>query len=160
MTSFSTEYFDFYTYDPNNPKHIEAKESLENDPIVNNYLKSIDLNLNMNISDYIFDNTYLVAVNDTIVGYLAMFDYGKIEELHYAVIDKYRGLRIAKDETIGEAIVKDASEALFDRYKGLKYIRLFIESSNIRSAKVASKVGFKLCERYKDANEYRKYKTR
>ena len=138
MTSFRTDNYEFMTFNPKRIEHVKAKCFLVTNPEVRKYLNdTIDKNLNPKNN-----NAYLVSRDDRIVGYLGVFDLRDYLELHYAVVGSYRGYKFSLTETTGCQILKEASENLFERYKSIEFIKLDIETSNIRSKKAALAAGY------------------
>ena len=126
------------TFNPKRIEHVKAKCFLVTNPEVRKYLNdTIDKNLNSKNN-----NAYLVSRDDRIVGYLGVFDLRDYLELHYAVVGSYRGYKFSLTETTGCQILKEASENLFERYKSIEFIKLDIETSNIRSKKAALAAGY------------------
>ena len=138
MSSFNTPNYEFMTFNPKRIEHVKAKYFLITNPEVRKYLNdTIDKNLNPKNN-----NAYLVSRDDRIVGYLGVFDLRDYLELHYAVVGSYRGYKFSLTETTGCQILKEASENLFERYKSIEFIKLDIETSNIRSKKAALAAGY------------------
>lgn len=138
MFSFNTSNYEFMTFNPKRIEHVKAKCFLVTNPEVREYLSdTIDKNLNPKNN-----NAYLVSRDDKVVGYLGVFDLRNYLELHYAVINSYRGYKFSLTETTGCQILKEASENLFERYKSIEFIKLDIETSNIRSKKAALAAGY------------------
>ena len=138
MFSFNTPNYEFMTFNPKRIEHVKAKCFLVTNPEVREYLNdTIDKNLNPKNN-----NAYLVSRDDRIVGYLGVFDLRDYLELHYAVVGSYRGYKFSLTETTGCQILKEASENLFERYKSIEFIKLDIETSNIRSKKAALAAGY------------------
>ncbi|MBP3444950.1 MAG: hypothetical protein J6K23_03340 [Bacilli bacterium] len=138
MFSFNTLNYEFMTFNPKRIEHVKAKCFLVTNPEVRKYLNdTIDKNLNPKNN-----NAYLVSRDDRIVGYLSVFDLRDYLELHYAVVGSYRGYKFSLTETTGCQILKEASENLFERYKLIEFIKLDIETSNIRSKKAALAAGY------------------
>ena len=138
MFSFNTRNYEFMTFNPKRIEHVKAKCFLVTNPEVRKYLNdTIDKNLNPKNN-----NAYLVSRDDRIVGYLGVFDLRDYLELHYAVVGSYRGYKFSLTETTGCQILKEASENLFERYKSIEFIKLDIETSNIRSKKAALAAGY------------------
>ncbi|MCI6932465.1 MAG: hypothetical protein MR765_05015 [Tenericutes bacterium] len=138
MFSFNTLNYEFMTFNPKRIEHVKAKCFLVTNPEVRKYLNdTIDKNLNPKNN-----NAYLVSRDDRIVGYLGVFDLRDYLELHYAVVGSYRGYKFSLTETTGCQILKEASENLFERYKSIEFIKLDIETSNIRSKKAALAAGY------------------
>ena len=138
MFSFNTTNYEFMTFNPKRIEHVKAKCFLVTNPEVRKYLNdTIDKNLNPKNN-----NAYLVSRDDRIVGYLGVFDLRDYLELHYAVVGSYRGYKFSLTETTGCQILKEASENLFERYKSIEFIKLDIETSNIRSKKAALAAGY------------------
>ena len=155
MFSFNTPNYEFMTFNPKRIEHVKAKCFLVTNPEVREYLSdTIDKNLNPKNN-----NAYLVSRDDRIVGYLGVFDLRNYLELHYAVVGSYRGYKFSLTETTGCQILKEASENLFERYKSIEFIKLDIETSNIRSKKAALAAGYYPYE-IDDLNceEYRRYR--
>ena len=138
MVSFNTPNYEFMTFNPKRIEHVKAKCFLVTNPEVRKYLNdTIDKNLNPKNN-----NAYLVSRDDRIVGYLGVFDLRDYLELHYAVVGSYRGYKFSLTETTGCQVLKEASENLFERYKSIEFIKLDIETSNIRSKKAALAAGY------------------
>ena len=138
MFSFNTTNYEFMTFNPKRIEHVKAKCFLVTNPEVRKYLNdTIDKNLNPKNN-----NAYLVSRDDRLVGYLGVFDLRDYLELHYAVVGSYRGYKFSLTETTGCQILKEASENLFERYKSIEFIKLDIETSNIRSKKAALAAGY------------------
>lgn len=144
-SDFYSDSFCFLAYDKDNPEHVKALEKLLSDPLVDEYFNSLESNLED--EDTFWDSAYLVSNYDEIIGYLAIFMDAKEAELHYAVVPEFRGIRNNSNETIGCQIVREASIGLFRRCKSLKYLKLMIEKSNIRSTKMALRAGYKQVEK-------------
>ncbi len=144
-SDFYSDSFCFLAYDKDNPEHVRALEKLLSDPLVDEYFNSLESNLKD--EDTFWDSAYLVSNYDEIIGYLAIFMDAKEAELHYAVVPEFRGIRNNSNETIGCQIVREASIGLFRRCKSLKYLKLMIEKSNIRSTKAALRAGYKQVEK-------------
>lgn len=157
MISFNSDHFCFYTPDINNYKDIMAIDSLSEDPLIREYLgTSFDEFLTFN-GNALTDSAYLVGYQDTIIGYMALFDYYKYLEMQYAVLDNARGRKLSLNETTGSMILKESSKVLFRKVPSLEYIRLCIDKNNIRSIKTAQSAGFVLTDKsYYSLNEYRK----
>ena len=109
--------------------------------------RALEAESNLEDEDTFWDSAYLVSNYDEIIGYLAIFMDAKEAELHYAVVPEFRGIRNNSNETIGCQIVREASIGLFRRCKSLKYLKLMIEKSNIRSTKTALRAGYKQVEK-------------
>ena len=138
MFSFNTTNYEFMTFNLKRIEHVKATCFLVTNPEVRKYLNdTIDKNLNPKNN-----NAYLVSRDDRIVGYLGVFDLRDYLELHYAVVGSYRGYKFSLTETTGCQILKEASENLFERYKSIEFIKLDIETSNIRSKKAALAAGY------------------
>ena len=138
MFILNTHKKEFMTFNPKRIEHVKAKCFLVTNPEVREYLNdTIDKNLNPKNN-----NAYLVSRDDRIVGYLGVFDLRDYLELHYAVVGSYRGYKFSLTETTGCQILKEASENLFERYKSIEFIKLDIETSNIRSKKAALAAGY------------------
>ena len=158
MTSFKTQSFDFFKFNPDIIKHHEFLQKLLNDEHIQAYLKDIETFILEEDTNNIYDNAYLVGLNDNIVGYLALFNYSKIIEFHYAVEPSFRGIRNNSNETIGCRIVKEASSYLFTINKKIDLIRLFIDEENIESIKMAKRAGFTLTDTCGYYQEYIKHR--
>ena len=157
MTRFNTKSFNFFTLDQENSKHLYFLRELLKDEKVSAYLKDIDTFL-LKDTNELLNNAYLVGLNDNIVGYLNLFDYAKCVEMHYAVLNNYRGIRDNLGDTIGCRIVKESAESIFTSYKRIEYIRLYIDEENIESISLAKRAGFTLNNKYLTDYEYRKYR--
>lgn len=140
-SDFYSDSFCFLSFDKDNPEHVEALEKLVSDPLVDEYFTSLEAHLENDSS--FWDSAFLVSNYVDIVGYLAVFMDAKEAELHYAVVPEFRGIRNNSNETVGCQIVREASTSLFSRCKSLKYLKLMIEKSNIRSTKAALRAGYK-----------------
>lgn len=156
MSSFETKNFQFFSYDFTSKYHQNFVRELIKDPNVNTYIKNIEAFIYRD-TEIPLNNAYLVGKDDLIVGYINLFEDRLIVEMDYAVTPNMRGIRNNSNETIGCQILRETSEYLFDSYDFIKFIRLSIAKSNIRSIKAAERAGFKLVNHYSDGEEYRKY---
>lgn len=157
MTSFTSKNFSFFTFDYNNHEHLNFLRSMEKDPLVQKYLKSISVFLLEKDSSDELSNAYLVGHNNDIVGYLNLFNDGDSEEFHYAVAPNFRSIRNNSNETYGCQILKEASETIFERHLEIEYIKLYIEKVNLRSINAARRAGFFKAGPFGPMDEYRKY---
>lgn len=144
MIKFNTENYEFMTFDPYSLDHLKAKTYLVTDLSVRKYLGDISDILQSPVSTGLTDSAFLVARNDKIVGYLALFDYYKHIDMHYAVISSHRGFKYSLTETTGASIVREASDELFKLVPAIEFIRLYIDKNNINSRRAAESAGFKL----------------
>lgn len=156
MNSFNTKSFNFYTYDYTNENHRTFIKELLADPLVNNYIKDIDTFLYQE-SDDPLNSAYLVGKDDLIVGYINLYEYHLIVDIDLAVGESFRGIRNNSLETVGTKILRETSEYILDNYKFIRYLRVMIAASNIRSIKTALNAGFKYVDHFSEGNEYRKY---
>lgn len=156
MSSFKTKNFQFFSYDFSSKYHQDFVRELIKDPNVETYIKNIEAFIYRD-TEIPLNNAYLVGKDDLIVGYINLFEERLIVEMDYAVSPNMRGIRNNSNETIGCQILRETSEYLFDSYDFIKFIRLSIAKSNIRSIKAAERAGFKLVNHYSDGEEYRKY---
>jgi hypothetical protein len=139
---FSTPSFKFYTFDKTILEHEEFALDLYNDPSIRRYIKDIDMFIYEPFNG-LFDSSYLVGEEyGDLVGFLSMYSYKDYISLMYAIDKKYRGIRNCSNETIGCQMLKETSEFIFKRNAIMKNVEMFIEKSNIRSAKTAIKAGF------------------
>ena len=157
MTSFKTENFNFYTFDPNNPYHINFVNELMNDADMHAYLRQFYKYLSKPDTKDTLNSAFLVGEKDNIIGYINLINVDKIEEIHLGIHPNFRGIKNSLGETYAYRIVKETSDSLFANYKLIEYLRLFIDKKNIRSISLAEKCGFNLFDETKDYFEYRKY---
>lgn len=155
MNNFSTPNYEFMTFNPKRLEHIKAKCYLVTNPEVREYLSDT-------IENYLVpknNNAFLVSRDDKIVGYLALFGFKDFLELHYAVISSYRGYKFSMTETTGCQILKEASISLFNEHEDIDFIKLDIETSNIRSKKTALAAGYnEYGIDYLNMEEWRRYR--
>ena len=160
MLEFSTENYHFMTFDPNRLDHLKAKMYLNTDPDIRRYLgDSIEEFLEVPDQYSLNDAAFLVSRNDKIIGYVALFDYYRFLDMHYALLWSARGFTFSKTESTGTSLIKETSSAVFKRTPALDFIKLYINKNNINSMRAAQNAGFKLYGEVADYNfEYRKYR--
>ena len=160
MLEFSTENHHFMTFDPNRLDHLKAQMYLNTDPDIRRYLgDSIEEFLEVPDQYSLNDAAFLVSRNDKIIGYVALFDYYRFLDMHYALLKSARGFAFSKTESTGTSLIKETSSAVFKRTPALDFIKLYINKNNINSMRAAQNAGFKLYGEVADYNfEYRKYR--
>lgn len=147
MTEFKTNNFIFFRFNPTNDDEMEAINTLLNDRYVQKYLGNVDIRdflLASRDDDEISDSSFLVGFNDEIVGYLSTFSGLDVIDLEYAVLPQFRGKKVNERDTYGALMIKEASSELFRRYAYVKFLRVYINESNVLSLKMAKKVGFEV----------------
>lgn len=147
MTEFKTNNFIFFRFNPTNDDEMEAINTLLNDRYVQKYLGNVDIRdflLASRDDDEISDSSFLVGFNDEIVGYLSTFSGLDVIDLEYAVLTQFRGKKVNERDTYGALMIKEASSELFRRYAYVKFLRVYINESNVLSLKMAKKVGFEV----------------
>lgn len=155
MNEFQTPNFEFIHYNPKNSEHQKAKCFLVTNPEIRYYLSdSVEQNLNKQNP-----NAYLVKRENKIIGYLALYDFEYYLEMHYAIINSYRGRKYSQTETTGTSMIKETTEKIFKLYPNIEYIKLNIELDNIKSQKIATNAGYYPYE-IDDLNtqEYKRYR--
>ena len=157
MTSFNSEHFSFFTFDPLNFRQLDFVKELTKDPLIASQLLLLEENLYYTNSDDLLSNAYLVGMDDNIVGYLSLYNYTNHVGMDYAVHSDFRGIRNNSNETIGCQILKESSEFIFREYKKIEFLKLLISNRNIRSIKAALRAGFTSPEKGYDVTEYYKY---
>lgn len=160
MLEFSTENYHFMTFDPYRLDHLKAEMYLNTDPDIRRYLgDSIKEFLEFPDQTSLNDAAFLVSRNDRIIGYVALFDYYRFLDMHYALLRSARGFAFSKTETTGSSLIKETSSAVFKRTPSLDFIKLYIDQNNINSMRAAENAGFKIYGEVVDFNlEYRKYR--
>jgi RimJ/RimL family protein N-acetyltransferase len=160
MLEFSTENYHFMTFDPNRLDHLKAKMYLNTDLDIRRYLgDSIKEFLESPDQYSLNDAAFLVSRNDKIIGYVALFDYYRYLDMHYALLGSARGFVFSKTESTGTSLIKETSSAIFKRTPALDFIKLYINKNNINSMRAAQNAGFKLYGEVAYYNfEYRKYR--
>lgn len=161
MLEFTTENYHFMTFDPFRLDHLKAKMYMETDPDIRRYLgDSIGTFLETCDEPYsINDAAFLVARDDKIIGYLALFDYFRFVEMHYALLHSARGFKFSKDESTGCSLIREAGDDVFARSKEVDFLKLYIAEENIKSIRAAEAAGFALYNETPDYTlEYRKYR--
>ncbi len=161
MLEFNTKNYHFMTFDPFRLDHLKAKMYLETDPDIRRFLgDSIGEFLEASKDTYyINDSAFLVARNDKIIGYLALIDYDKFVEMHYALLQSARGFKFSKEESTGVSLIREAGDDIFTRSKAVDFLKLYIAEENIKSIRAAENAGFVLYNEVPDNNlEYRKYR--
>lgn len=156
MSSFETKDLKFFSYDFSSPTHRAFVKELIGDPSVEQYLKNVDAFIYQDTEEPL-NNAFLVVKGDDIVGYINLYEKHRIVDMDYAVRPSFRGIRNNSNETVGCEILRETSEFLFENYQFIKFIRLMIASSNIRSIRAALRAGFTLSDHYFEGDEYRKY---
>ena len=156
MNDFETKNFKFFSYDITNELETDFVKELLNDEDTKNYIKSIDALINKESINPL-RSTYLVSKDDSIVGYLNLYEEYNVVEIDLAVAPKERGIRNNSNETVGCQILKEVSEYLFDNYIFIRYLKGIIAKSNIRSIKTIQNAGFKYIDSFSEGEEYRKY---
>lgn len=157
MISFRTDNYEFMTFNPKRLDHIKAKCYLRTDLDVRKFLNdSVELFLTPNKDEVLTDTAYLVARDDKICGYIALFDYRKYIEMHYAVISSYRGFKFSLKETTGASILKEASNKIFEIAPAIEFLKLDINENNINSKRAALSAGYELVGKVCDMEEYHK----
>ena len=159
MSEFKSKSFDFFSYDYSNPAHILLARRLIADPTINEYIKNIEAFIYED-TGIPLNNAYLVGHNDDLVGYINLYEKRGIVDMDYAVDSTFRGIRNASGETIGSQIIRETAETIFDSYEFVKFIRLTIAASNIRSIKAAERAGFKLKDHFFEGNEYQLHRKK
>lgn len=147
MTEFKTNNFIFFRFNPTNDDEMEAINTLLNDRYVQKYLGNVDIRdflLASRDDDEISDSSFLVGFNDEIVGYLSTFSGLDAIDLEYAVLPQFRGKKVNGRDAYGALMIKEASSELFRRYAYVKFLRVYINESNVLSLKMAKKVGFEV----------------
>lgn len=147
MTEFKTNNFIFFRFNPTNDDEMEVINTLLNDRYVQKYLGNVDIRdflLASRDDDEISDSSFLVGFNDEIVGYLSTFSGLDAIDLEYAVLPQFRGKKVNERDTYGALMIKEASSELFRRYAYVKFLRVYINESNVLSLKMAKKVGFEV----------------
>lgn len=147
MTEFKTNNFIFFRFNPTNDDEMEAVNTLLNDKCVQKYLGNVDIRdflLASRDDDEISDSSFLVGFNDEIVGYLSTFSGLDAIDLDYAVLPQFRGKKVNERDTYGALMIKEASSELFRRYAYVKFLRVYINESNVLSLEMAKKIGFEV----------------
>ena len=157
MTSLQTNSFNFYTFDPNNPSHINFVNELISDRDMQTYLRQFYKYLAKQDHNDPLNSAFLVGYKDNIIGYINLINYEKIEEIHLGVHPNFRGVKNSLSETIAYTLTKETCNMLLNNYKLIEYLRLYIDKSNIKSIKLAEKCGFTCYDETKDYYEYREY---
>lgn len=161
MIDFSSKNYHFMTYNSKDINHLKAKYHLSTDPSIRKWMgDSIDYFLEAEPSQDITNSAFLVARENKIIGYLALFDYYKSLEMHYALISSARGYKYSLTETTGCSLLKEASSAIFEIVPSIEYLKLYIDRENINSINAAINSGFSFSEKQSATDEYRKYRSR
>ena len=158
MIKFNTEHYDFMTFDPKRLDHLKAKMYLATDLSIRKYLGDVTVFLEDTEEKGLMDSAFLVGRNDKIVGYLALFDYYRHVDFHYAVIPSHRGFKYSLTETTGASIIREASDELFKITPVIDFIRLYIDKNNINSLRAAESAGFSYCESVLQTDIYKKFR--
>ena len=159
MIKFSSEHYEFMTFDPKRLDHVKAKCFLRTNIDVRLFLNdTIDMFLVPDSGNSLTDSAFLVARDDKICGYIALFDYFKYLTMHYAVIPSYRGYKFSLNETTGCSILRESSYELFKMVPAIEFIKLDIDINNIRSKKTALNAGYNIYNQTNEMYELRKYR--
>lgn len=159
MISFESDHYSFLSFSENRMDHLTAKEELAKDFEVLNYLKdSVDLFLNEDDGLDFSNSAYLVSRDDRICGYICLFDYNEYIEMHYAVLNEFRGYKYSLTETTGCQILKEASDVIFDRVPYINFLKLDISVNNIKSKRAALNAGYNLVNKNFQFEEFHKYR--
>ncbi len=156
MSSFETASLQFFSYDFTSPSHHAFVKELISDPNVDKYLKNVEGFIYRD-TEIPLNNAFLVGKGDNIVGYINLYEELNTVAMDYAVRPSFRGIRNNSNETIGCEILRETSEFILDNYEFIRFIRLYIAKSNIRSIKAATRAGFVLNDSFFEGDEYIKY---
>lgn len=141
MAVFSTPSFNFYTFDIYNEGQSDLVNKLYADPSVSKYIKDLDTFIEEPFNG-LLNSTYIIGEDDSLIGFISLFDYSKYVSLNYALDRDYRGLRNTIGETKGCMLLKETSDFIFKKDKAKEYVELFIHKDNFRSIKTSLKAGF------------------
>lgn len=145
MENIETLNFSFLSFDSNNNKHQEIVSLMEDDPLINKYLGSMQKHFEItDFSDEISGH-YLAFKNEDFVGFITIYDYQKYQGLDWAVIKDYRGVKL-NNESVATLMIREITDEMFLRRRELEYFRAYIDRENIRSIKMAQKAGFVFSE--------------
>ncbi len=159
MKKLETENFEFLTFDSKNKKHQEIVKIINKDLLFKKYFGDMSEYFeDIDFGNIDFTGNYMVYLNDSIVGFISLYDYYKYSTLHYGLISNYRGMKLNRN-SIATSMVKEFSNSIFENAVKMEYLSAYIDKENIKSIEVAKKAGFIFYEdNILNTQEYRKYR--
>lgn len=160
MKNIETESFKFLTFDSKNKSHQEVIRLINNDLLFRKYFGDMSEyfeDIDFGVLD--FTGNYMVYLNNSIVGFISLYDYYKYSTLHYGLLSNYRGMRLEKN-SVAVSMIKEFSDIIFENAVKMEYLAAYIDRCNIKSIETAKKAGFVFYEEKILNNlEYRKYRN-
>lgn len=83
MKKLETENFEFLTFDSKNKKHQEIVKIINKDLLFKKYFGDMSEYFeDIDFGNIDFTGNYMVYLNDSIVGFISLYDYYKYSTLH------------------------------------------------------------------------------
>lgn len=146
MLNIEIEKINIINFNKNEDEHLKVYDELVNGESKSNMISLIKERLlrSKECNDLIFDNAYLIRMDNNIVGYLYLSNKNtNYIYLEMSILKNYR------DKKLGSTLLEQITNYIFINNDNLKEIRLSIDKSNPRSMKSALNAGY-----YYDEDDY------
>ena len=143
ISDLKTDSFDFYSFDIKNLEHQRALYKLEEDPQIRRWFGNFEEYFT-DTSDVVdgLNNKFLVGKDDSIIGFVVLYDSFKFFNLDYGLLPEYRGIRLNSEQTLGSKLLLETSETILRNNAEVEYLRCYIDLQNVRSISAAKRAGF------------------
>lgn len=131
--------FNLVEYDKNNVEHKTTVIEISNDSLGREYLGDLEYHIaciNRRKEDNFLNYAYIAYYDENPVGFISIFSRETGYEVSYGLRPKYRG------EYLGALLLQEFTEKIFESFKQVDEIKLFINNVNTGSKKTALLAGY------------------